>query len=153
MSEARQMINQLLVKLFNDILAIEQAALQNNEFGQLTMTEFHVIEAIGLGAGRSMTETASMTGVTIGTLTSTVNRLIAKGAVERRRDETDRRVVQLTLTTRGRRAYQHHERFHEEMTESILTAIRPEDDEVLVRTLAALEDFFGKKAAQYRRRR
>ncbi len=149
MSESRRVINKILVELFNDILDIEAAALKNSEFGELTVTEFHIIEAIGLGEGRTMSETAFLTGVTIGTLTTSINRLIRKGAVARMRDEHDRRVVLVSLTDKGKRAYMHHETFHREMTESIINKLQPEDDGVLIRTLVAIQEFFAAKAKEF----
>lgn len=149
MSESRKLINKILVELFNDILDIEAAALKNSEFGELTVTEFHIIESIGLEGGKTMSEAAFLSGVTIGTLTTSINRLIKKGAVQRKRDDKDRRVVLVSLTERGRKAYLHHEKFHQEMTESIIDALHPDDDEVLVQSLEAIQEFFSKKAKEY----
>ena len=45
--ESEDVLNMLLVKLFNDILKIEAAAIKQGEFSDLSVTENHIIEAIG----------------------------------------------------------------------------------------------------------
>jgi DNA-binding MarR family transcriptional regulator len=151
MTDSRKVINKILVELFNDILDIEAAALKNSEFGELTVTEFHIIEAIGLEGGKTMSEAAFLSGVTIGTLTTSINRLLKKGAVNRKRDDHDRRVVIVSLTEHGKEAYSHHEKFHREMTESIIDTLQPEDDGVLIQALVAIQEFFSQKAKEYER--
>jgi len=68
--------------------------------------EFDVLSALRrsgepyqLSPGRLLRETL----VTSGTMTNRVDRLTARGLVERRPDETDRRGVQVRLTDAGRR--------------------------------------------------
>ncbi|BDR74034.1 hypothetical protein K144316041_27420 [Clostridium tetani] len=48
MSKSMNVLNELLVDTFNDILTIEQNALQSGEFRDLSVTEMHTIEAIGM---------------------------------------------------------------------------------------------------------
>ncbi|GMA54204.1 hypothetical protein GCM10025857_55610 [Alicyclobacillus contaminans] len=41
-------INTLLVEAFNDILVIEESELKKSQFNDLSITEMHTIEAIGM---------------------------------------------------------------------------------------------------------
>ena len=41
-------LNSILVKLFNDILNIEEKALITEEFKDISVTDMHIIEAIGI---------------------------------------------------------------------------------------------------------
>ena len=41
-------INDLLVEVFNDILVIEESELRKSRFNDLTITEMHTLEAIGM---------------------------------------------------------------------------------------------------------
>ncbi len=41
-------LNSVLVDLFNDILNIEERALITEEFKDISVTDMHIIEAIGL---------------------------------------------------------------------------------------------------------
>ena len=75
-NEARDVLNTLLVDLFNDILKIEASVLKEGEFNDLSVTEMHIIEAIGLDREMTMTEVARDLEITVGTLTTAINRRI-----------------------------------------------------------------------------
>ena len=45
--ESEAVLNMLLVRQFNDILKIEGKVLKEGEFNDLSVTEMHIIEAIG----------------------------------------------------------------------------------------------------------
>ena len=77
MQNTAKVVNELLVELFNEILTIEKAALQESPFKDLSITEMHVIEAIGMGS-RTMTDVSDQLGITVGTLTTSINRLVKK---------------------------------------------------------------------------
>ena len=67
-----------------------------------------------------MTAVAKELGVTTGTLTISVNSLVKKGLADRVRSEEDRRVVLVSLSRKGIKAYEHHHRFHEEMIGAVV---------------------------------
>ena len=113
-------VNELLVKIFNEILQIEEKTLKNGHFSDLSVREMHTIEAIGRKEKRMMSEVAQDLGITVGTLTTSINRLIKKEYVERSRIEEDRRVVLVELTNKGKVAHRLHERFHNEMVTSMM---------------------------------
>lgn len=94
-------INSLLVDVFNDILVIEESELKKSRFNDLSITEMHTIEAIGMYKKKTTSEVAKELSITVGTLTIAINRLVKKGYVERIRSEDDRRVVKLSLTKKG----------------------------------------------------
>ena len=48
-------LNELLVRLFKDIMEIEARCLVNEEFKDISYNDFHIIEAIGLKEPKSMT--------------------------------------------------------------------------------------------------
>lgn len=134
--------NDILVNLFNDIMDIESKAVITEEFKDITNNDMHVINAIGLGEGRNMTSVANGLSVTVGTLTIAVNNLVKKAYVRRSRSEKDRRVVLISLTEKGRKAYDHHRRFHEEMIHATLKGLSEEESKILVKALTNLCDFF-----------
>lgn len=145
MNKAINVLNELLVDIFNDILTIEQNALKEGEFKDLSITEIHTIEAIGMYEARSMSEVASSLKITVGTLTIAVNNLVKKGYVERKRAEEDRRVVLIQLTKRGKLAYRIHEKFHKDMVRETVQGLTEEEENVLVSSLEKLNNFFKSK--------
>ena len=136
-------INHVLVKLINEIWELEEKAIITDEFKDLTNNDMHVIEAIGLGEGRNMSSIARQLNITVGSLTIAMNSLVNKKYVERHRSEEDRRVVFVKLTSKGIKAYHHHEDYHRQMTQAILDKLDEKELPVLMKTLDALSDFFA----------
>lgn len=138
-------LNEVLVKLFRNINAIEEQAIRDGEYKDITTNDMHVIEAIGNQSPKNMSTVAKSLAVTMGTLTISVNSLVKKGLVERLRSEEDRRVVLVSLTQKGKLAYQQHQKFHEEMIEAVVEGLSEEEKKILERTLSNLNQFFRNK--------
>lgn len=143
--ESEDVLNSLLVKLFNDILKIEGSVLKAGEFSDLSVTEMHIIEAIGMDREMTMTEVANDLEITVGTLTTAINRLIKKEYVERRRIEEDRRVVLIKLTDKGEEAFKSHAQFHDDMIKSIILELSESEEVVLISSLKKMTNFFEDK--------
>ncbi len=141
-------LNELLVKLFRNINVIEERALRNDEYSDVTTNDMHVIEAIGMDDPKNMTSVARALEVTTGTLTIAVNSLVKKGYVDRVRSEEDRRVVLVSLSEKGRKAYLHHRRFHERMIEAVVEELTEEEQQVLGKALTKLNHFFREADAR-----
>ena len=135
-------ISDLLVNLFNEIMDIEEKAIITEEFQDITNNDMHIIAAIGIDLPRKMTAGAKTLSVTVGTLTIAVNNLVKKGYVTRARSVEDRRVVLISLTEKGRRAYFHHEEFHKKMVKAVLKELNDDQVQVLVKALMNLREFF-----------
>lgn len=135
-------LNNALVNLFRDVMMLEENAIITQEYQDITNNDMHVIEAIGLDEPKNMSAIAKMLSVTVGTLTIAMNSLVKKGYVNRERGVEDRRVVYISLSAKGRKAYLHHEEFHRQMIESILDGLTEEETESLVRALAKLNIWF-----------
>ena len=138
-------LNELLVKIFNDILTIEQSALQDTQYKDISVTEVHTIEAMGMYEAHTMSEVAYDLKITVGTLTTAVNNLVKKGYVERKRIEEDRRVVLIQLTKRGKMVYRIHEKFHSDMIKETIDGMTEKEEDILVNSLEKLNKFFKVK--------
>lgn len=145
MSKSMNVLNELLVDTFNDILTIEQNALQSGEFRDLSVTEMHTIEAIGMYTQKTMSEVANKLNITVGTLTTAINNLVKKGYVERSKSEKDRRIVYIQLTKRGKLAYRIHDKFHLDMIKETISGLTDEEEEILIASLEKLNNFFKEK--------
>lgn len=140
--DADATLNEVLVHLFQDLMDIEGKCLITEEFRDMTNNDMHIVEAIGLGEAKRSSEVAKLMSVTTGTLTRAVDGLVEHGYVLRTRSDADKRVVYLTLTERGKAAYEHHKRFHENMIANAKANLSEEELEVLIRTLNHLNDYF-----------
>lgn len=139
-------LNELLVKLFRNINVIEERAIRTGEYRDVTANDMHVIEAIGTEEAKNMTSVARSLDVTTGTLTIAVNSLVKKGYVNRVRSEEDRRVVLISLSEKGKRAYLHHRQFHDRMINVVVEELTEEEQQVLEKALNRLNQFFKKTA-------
>ena len=135
-------LNEVFVKVFKNIMGIEERAIRSDEYLNATANDMHVMEAIGNGQPKNMTSVAKALSVTTGTLTISVNSLVKKGFVERVRSEEDRRVVLISLTEKGRRLYTKHQKFHREMVESIVMRLNDEEKVLLEKVLSNLNQYF-----------
>lgn len=145
MEKSMTLINELLVQLFNDVIQIEEQSLRNGVLSDLSMTEIHTIEAIGMYDERTMSEVAQTLKITVSTLTTAINKLIKKEYVERKRIEEDRRVVLIKLTKKGKLAFRLHERFHREMVNNAIKGLNLKEEEVLISALNKINNFFIEK--------
>lgn len=140
-----EILNSLFVEVFNDILLIEQKTLKSGVLSDLSVTEIHTIEAIGYKDPRTMSEVANDLNITVGTLTTAVNKLIKKEYVSRKRIESDRRVVLVELTRKGKLAYRLHERFHREMVKATVQSLEEDEVKALGKALNNMIGFFKSK--------
>ena len=138
-----EVLNELLVKLFKNIMEIEEKYLITPDFKDISVNDMHIIEAIGLKEPKSMSAIAKLMSITTGTLTKSMDGLSEKKYVIRERGKKDKRVVFAHLTEKGRRAYLHHEGFHRDMISKIKDGINEQEVAILIYALAKLNDYFN----------
>ncbi len=141
MQTTKEIINELLVEIFNRILTIEGEALKRQGI-KLSMSEIHVLEAINNAKDPSMTSIAQKLGITVGSLTVAVNTLFQKGYIRRYHDEEDRRRVLIALEDKAFQVLRTHDEFHDKMIHAIFEDLKVEEDEVLVQSLRRVAGFF-----------
>ena len=122
-----EVFHDILVNLFQEIMDIEGKALITSEFKDISVNDMHIMEAIGEENAKNMSSVAKLLSVTVGTLTIAINGLVKKGYVARERSEEDRRVVLISLTGKGRKANEHHKKFHDGMIQALLKDLDDED--------------------------
>lgn len=119
-------ITSSLVDCVNIAYDVQIQELKKSQFSYLSISEVHVLEAISLEKEPTMTNVARRLCITIGSLTTAINKLLEKKMVERKRDNKDRRVVKLFLTDQGIEVLDLHNHIHEKIDLEILKCI-PED--------------------------
>lgn len=138
----RELINQLFVKLFNQILDIEAKYMVGHGIADLSLSELHIIEAVSSLAMPTMSTIASQATLTNGTITTAIKKLELKGYVKRYKDKNDRRINRVELTAKGNRVSNVHREFHEEMVSRVCEDSHVLDDELLIKSLQQLLYFF-----------
>ncbi|MDD2373879.1 MAG: hypothetical protein PWP10_2465 [Clostridiales bacterium] len=149
MQEYDQRVNDLMLDIFDKILVTEELALSKGYFKDLSVAEMHTLESIGLYESKTMSETAAALGVTTGTLTVAVDRLVRKNYVQRRRDDHDRRVVRVQLTRQGKLAYRMHHKFHTLLVDRLIEPLDENQREIFLSTLQSISDFVNEQSRKY----
>ena len=146
MQDFTEALNDLLVSVYNKILRVEEDFLQSGIGAGLTIRDMHMVEFIGkAGAGgRTLSETAEFLGVARPSVTVSVRKLEQKGFLQKNGCAQDGRVVRVTLTRNGRKAYMHHMRFHKLMVLELESGFSEEEKKVLARGIGKLDRFFEK---------
>ena len=141
--KTNRMLNELLVNLFNNVMEAEAKAVITEEFKDISNNDMHIIDASGIEEPRRMSVIAKKLTVTMGTLTTNMNNLEDKGYIMRERSKKDKRVVLVSLTDKGRRAFFHHRDFHKHMIRAILKDLNEDEIKILIMCLQNLDDFFN----------
>ena len=137
----RDVLNHLLVDMFNQILTLEEKFLKTKGI-PLSMSEVHTLEAIEKSDGKTMSEVARRLRITQGTLTVNINRLTNKGYVYRVQDEKDRRIYRLKLTDKAIQILEVHDIFHEQLIEQLVAKLSTEEKDLLVDSLSQVNTYF-----------
>jgi len=142
-------VNELLAGVFNDILNIEEKALKNGVFNDVSVSEAHTIEAIGMYEPKNMSDVARRLSITVGTLTVAVTNLVKKGYVIRERCVKDRRVVNISLTKKGRVFYRFYAKVHSDMIKEITVGMSEQEVNALNAALSNLSRYLIDKYNKY----
>lgn len=134
-------INEYLVSIFNRVQTIEETSLKSSQFHDVSLKEMHTIDIIGKQKNVTPSDIASELMLTLGTVTTSLNRLETKGYIQRNRSNVDRRVVHLVLTKKGKLLYRLHSEFHKSMVKKIIEEMNEEEMEALLKGLISLHQF------------
>ena len=113
-----------LIDFFNKFSSWESSVIRS---GDLTVSEAHAIEVLGQYGKMNMKSLAGRLGVTTGTTTVTVDRLEGKEYAVRELTKEDRRVILISLTGKGLKAFQEHHRYHLNLTEQMVSTLTDEE--------------------------
>lgn len=139
-------INTFLVDIWGRINKIEERSLTAALGEDISVTEIHIIEKIGNEQPRRMSHVSRALGVTMATLTVACDKLEYKELVVRERDNKDKRVVNVSLTARGRAVYECHKQFHNRMVSAALADFTPQETAILAQSLIKLQKFLLSEA-------
>ena len=135
-------INDFLVDIWTRINKIEERSLTAGLGEKISITEIHIIEKIGTNQPSHMSAIAKLLGITLATLTVACDKLESKGFIQRIRNASDKRVVNISLTPRGQAVYAYHQNFHDRMISAALSDLSEQETELLASSLKKLKSFF-----------
>lgn len=110
----------------------------------LSSAQISVLDHLDAVAGTSLADLAAHLGVTAGTMSVAVDRLVKAGYVTRTIDDADRRRVQLRLTDAGVRVRGAHSVLDPDSVQTLLDALSPTERTDALRGLALLAEAAGR---------
>lgn len=130
--------------LFN---RVEQNMLTRSKKMNLTISEFHLIEAINKNPlrGRMISELAAELMITPPSVTSAVNKLEKKGYVVRKKSIEDGRQVYVVLTDDGKHVDRIHKRFHKSMAKSISAGMNTQEKNLVLGCIDRMNEFLKQR--------
>jgi DNA-binding MarR family transcriptional regulator len=145
--EFSEKLNNLLVETFNRILKLEEQMLKAHSKMNLSISEFHVIEAVGKGEQKPKTisELAVDLGVTIPSVTNAIKKLEVNGYVQKVKSETDGRSILVSLTRLGKKVDSVHKYFHQKMVTALTKDLNEQEKTSLEQGINRLDKFFKEK--------
>lgn len=133
-----QLVGELFLELFSKYSKVESKKHIYKNVENLTLIEINTIMTIGYDTMKTMSQIANQLGVTFGTPTITIDRLIKKGLVQRIRSEEDRRQVFIKLSLKGQKTYETIDGIKNEVIEKIFGVLTEKEREGLISTLSKL---------------
>lgn len=133
------MLNQLLIEFYDKMSSWEQSVVKETKY---SLAQIHTIEVLGTFGAMKMKELADRLGITTGTLTVQVDKLVAANLIKRQTMDNDRRVIVVTLTKTGQAIHQQHHQFHMDLVNNLTQRIEQQDEELLIRCLTSMNKEF-----------
>ncbi len=139
MTTSIERLNHTLIEFYEKLSSWEQSVVRDNGY---SLPQIHIVEILGAHGSMRMKELADKMGVTTGTLTVQVDKMVRSGLIVRRPHESDRRSILVELTDKGRDVYQEHDELHLDLTHDITAALTEEEREQLIGFLAKINQEF-----------
>lgn len=131
----KKMKSQIL-KIFLLVEKSEETVIKDMKTGSdLSVSEMHTLMAIGRKQPKPMSEVAADLMVSVSTLSIAISKLEKRNYVRRVRNNSDRRVVKVGLTARGKRAVDEHEQFYFKIIGEYIHDMDETEKKETVRTL------------------
>ena len=134
----------------NLTMVMEERLLDKKAVPDLTLGEIHVLEVVDKESTMPMTKIANELKITVGSLTTCVNRLVKKEYLLRERDQEDHRIMKISTTLKAKKVLKLHDRFHEDILYGILDGVTIRDaTKVMTQVARTLENYYNPKEKNY----
>ncbi|GGQ30802.1 MarR family winged helix-turn-helix transcriptional regulator [Shewanella litoralis] len=132
-------LNNLIIEFYDKLSSWELSVVKDTGY---SLAQVHTIEVLGSHGPMRMKELADRLGITTGTLTVQVEKLVQLGLIVRTPHEVDRRSILVELTSEGTALHKHHNRMHLQLTEDITRHLDPESIKVLTQSFEKMNREF-----------
>jgi len=132
----------IIEKMSHEIVQMEEAAKEQFNFNELTLTQMNYLETINQLLNPNLTELSSEMNLTKPTVKVGIDKLIQKDLIYKVRSDEDRRSTHLHLTEKGKLINQMHDYAHRRLGALMIKHLEPAEKEQLE---YLLDKIFGKK--------
>ena len=134
-----EQLNQTLTEFYDKMSSWEQSVVKETGY---SLAQVHTIEVLGMHGALRMKELAEKLGITTGTLTVQIEKLVKAELIERHEHPTDRRAIVVALTDEGQKIHVHHNQLHLNLVNELTQGIEEQDKAVLLKCLTKMVKAF-----------
>ena len=109
-------LNHAMIEFYEKLSSWEMAVVKDKGF---SLPQVHTVEILGLNGPMRMKELAQKIGITTGTLTVQIDKMVDAGLVIRVPHANDRRSILVELTESGREMFEEHDKLHIQLTKDL----------------------------------
>ncbi|GGI71604.1 MarR family winged helix-turn-helix transcriptional regulator [Shewanella gelidii] len=132
-------LNSLIIEFYDKLSSWEQSVVKETGY---TLAQVHTIEVLGSFGPMRMKELAERLGITTGTLTVQIEKLVKSELVERHPHDDDRRSILVGLTVAGEALHKQHNEMHLQLTQDITQPLNQDELSVLTESLRKINQEF-----------
>lgn len=149
MDDFEKRINHLLTDTYKNVVKVEENMLKSTQ-SPLSISEIHLLEAVGNAEGHTQTVSAlaETLDITTSSVTIAVGKLVRRGYLLKDKSLLDGRSVCITLTREGEKIHRLHRYFHMKMVRSLVENFDEGERRALLSGLEKLDKFFLEKVSE-----
>jgi len=132
-------LNHSIIEFYDKLSSWEQSVVKGKHF---SLAQTHTIEVLGNHGAMRMKELANKLGITTGTLTVQVDKLVNAGFIKRCPHHSDRRSILVDLTDAGQCFYHEHDDLHLALTQDITANLDKNERAILFTCLSKMNKEF-----------
>ncbi|MBF4245409.1 MarR family transcriptional regulator [Vibrio anguillarum] len=132
-------LNQQLTEFYDKMSSWEQSVVRETGY---SLAQIHTIEVLGIHGALRMKELAQKLGITTGTLTVQIEKLVNAKLIERGAHPDDRRSIVVTLTAEGQKIHRQHNQLHVELVKDLTRYLDANEETVLLNSLLKMNQEF-----------
>lgn len=132
-------LNHVIIEFYEKLSSWEHAVVRDKGF---SLSQVHTIELLGVHGAMRMKELADKIGVTTGTLTVQIDKMVEAGWVTRQAHATDRRSILVCLTPLGESLFTEHDALHLQLTNELTTHLDADERQLLLQLFKKINQEF-----------
>ncbi len=155
MDAFEKQLSRVFLNSYHALSKLERTLAMAGRGSRLSAAELYLLEAVSAvaaeadAAGACVSELSEYMELSLPTVTAAVNKLQAKGYVNKKKVAKDARMVLVCLTRAGRRAERARQYFHRRLVRAVTSGLSQDEKRVLLKCVGKLELFLEQNIDLY----